>query len=93
MSRNPDEARKTLLEGTLRFAPVQEPEGKRFRIEGEIALETMFVTEGQGTGPALAERVPYRERPQRDLNPRNSLERAGSWAGLDDGDRCRGART
>ncbi len=26
-------------------------------------------------------------RPQRDSNPRNSLERAGSWAGLDDGDR------
>lgn len=32
-------------------------------------------------------------RPQRDSNPRNSLERAGSWAGLDDGDqRSRGAR-
>ncbi len=30
-------------------------------------------------------------RPQRDSNPRNSLERAGSWAGLDDGDRWRGA--
>jgi integrase len=26
------------------------------------------------------------ERPQRDLNPRYSRERAGSWAGLDDGD-------
>jgi hypothetical protein len=29
-------------------------------------------------------------RPQRDSNPRNSLERAGSWAGLDDGDRSFG---
>ncbi len=31
-----------------------------------------------------------KECPQRDLNPRNSLERAGSWAGLDDGDQLRG---
>lgn len=32
-------------------------------------------------------------RPQRDSNPRSSLERAESWAGLDDGDRRCGAGT
>lgn len=35
----------------------------------------------------------YFKRPQRDSNPRNSLERAGSWAGLDDGDPRSGRRT
>src|SRR5208282_218440 len=89
MGRNPEEARKALealLGGPLRFTPVREPAGKRFRIEGDIALEAMLLT-GTG-GPARAEtaRVPFHERPQRDSNPRNSLERAGSWAGLDDGD-------
>jgi hypothetical protein len=53
MTRNPDEARatlETLLGGPLRFGPVQAPEGKRFRIEGEIALESVFLSEGEGTG-------------------------------------------
>ena len=49
VTQNPDEARstqETLLAGLLRFEPVQEPEGKRFKIDGAIALETVFLTEG-----------------------------------------------
>ena len=55
MTRNPDEARstlETLLAGPLRFEPVQELEGKRFKIEGAIALESVFLTEGGGPGIA-----------------------------------------
>jgi hypothetical protein len=48
-------------------------------------------------GPAYwansANLLTKRQRPQRDSNPRNSLERAGSWAGLDDGDRRSAAGT
>ena len=55
MTRNPDEARstlETLLAGPLRFGPVQELEGKRFKIEGAIALESVFLIEGGGPGVA-----------------------------------------
>lgn len=51
MKRNPDEARKaleTLLTAPLRFTPVELPEGKRYRIEGEVGLEAMFATEEIG---------------------------------------------
>ena len=51
IKRNPDEARKaleTLLTAPLRFTPVELPEGKRYRIEGEVGLEAMFTTEAIG---------------------------------------------
>ena len=43
------------LGGPLRFAPVQEADGKRFKIEGEIALESVFLTEGADTCAARGE--------------------------------------
>lgn len=54
MERNPEEARKvleTLLNGPLRFTPVETPEGKRCRVEDEVGL-------GHS-------QVRYRWRPQR----------------------------
>jgi len=51
MGRNPDEARKaleTLLNGPLRFTPIETPEGKRYRVEGEVGLEAMLAVEGIG---------------------------------------------
>lgn len=49
LGRNPDEARKaleTILGGPLRFTPIETPEGKRYRIEGVIALEAVVAVEG-----------------------------------------------
>ncbi len=48
--------------------------------------EALFLPEGPATWAILRRNQWVRWRPQRDSNPRNSLERAGSWAGLDDGD-------
>ena len=56
-------------------------------------ISSGIASEGPAVWGKLRESQWKKKRPQRDLNPRNSLERAGSWAGLDDGDRCRGART
>jgi site-specific DNA recombinase len=61
LERNPYEARKaleTILGGPLRFTPIETPEGKRYRIEGVIALEVVVAVEGnqaraiQGASPA-----------------------------------------
>jgi site-specific DNA recombinase len=61
LERNPEEARKaleTILGGPLRFTPIETPEGKRYRIEGVIALEAVVAVEGdrarvvQGASPA-----------------------------------------
>ncbi|WP_080682277.1 hypothetical protein [Sorangium cellulosum] len=52
LERNPEEARKaletleTLLGGPLRFTPIETPEGKRYRIEGVVALEAVVAVEG-----------------------------------------------
>lgn len=49
LSRNPDEARKalsSLLKSPLRFTPVEVPEGKRYRIEGEVGIEVILQVEG-----------------------------------------------
>lgn len=48
MAASPVEARRaleTLLDGPLRFLPVETDEGKRYRVEGELALEPMRATE------------------------------------------------
>jgi site-specific DNA recombinase len=53
MSRNAEHARKALaclLSGPMKFTPVETRAGKRFRIEGELALEAMFLTEGTADG-------------------------------------------
>lgn len=61
LERNPDEARKaleTILGGPLRFTPIETPEGKRYRIEGVVALDAIVAVEGdhsravQGASPA-----------------------------------------
>ncbi|AUX43627.1 uncharacterized protein SOCE26_050790 [Sorangium cellulosum] len=49
LERNPEEARKapeTILGGPLRFTPIETPEGKRYRIEGVVALEAVVAVEG-----------------------------------------------
>jgi len=49
----PLEARKaleTLVAGPLQFTPVQTTEGKRYRITGELALESMFAGESEVLG-------------------------------------------
>ena len=49
LERNPEEARKALeamLGGPLRFTAVETPEGKRYKIEGVIALEAVVAVEG-----------------------------------------------
>ncbi|WP_437617325.1 hypothetical protein [Sorangium sp. So ce1151] len=49
LDRNPEEARKaleTILGGPLRFTPTEIPEGKRYRIEGVVALEAVVAVEG-----------------------------------------------
>lgn len=51
IERHPDEARRaleTLLTGPLRFNPIDLPDGKRYRVEGEVGLEAMFAVEGVG---------------------------------------------
>jgi hypothetical protein len=48
LERNPDEGRKalkTILGGPLRFTPIETPDGKRYTIEGVIALETVVAVE------------------------------------------------
>jgi hypothetical protein len=48
MTRNQDEARKaleTLLTGPLKFTPVETEDGKRYQIEGDLALEAIVVAE------------------------------------------------
>ena len=48
LSRNPVEARKAmdaLLAGPLVFTPVDRPDGKRYSIEGTVAIGNLFVTE------------------------------------------------
>jgi hypothetical protein len=48
LERNPDEGRKaleTILGGPLRFTPIETPDGKRYKIEGVIALETVVAVE------------------------------------------------
>ncbi|WP_437948612.1 hypothetical protein WME98_49860 [Sorangium sp. So ce296] len=49
LERSPEEARKaleTILGGPLRFTPIETPEGKRYRIEGAVALEAVVAVEG-----------------------------------------------
>ncbi|WP_437322194.1 hypothetical protein [Sorangium sp. So ce394] len=49
LARSPEEARKaleTILGGPLRFTPIETPEGKRYRIEGVVALEAVVAVEG-----------------------------------------------
>jgi hypothetical protein len=49
MQRDPEEARKAmeaLLKGPLKFTPVQAPEGKRYRIEGDFAVKGLFRSVG-----------------------------------------------
>ena len=49
LGRNPVEGRRVLealLTGPLRFSPMDTPEGKRFRIEGEMGLEGLMAVEG-----------------------------------------------
>ncbi len=41
-------ALETLLTGPLRFNLSELPDGKRYRIEGEVGLEAMFAVEGAG---------------------------------------------
>lgn len=56
LTRNPTDARlalESLLNGPLRLTPLDTEGGKRFRVEGEIGLEQLFVGEGGG-----AERLP-----------------------------------
>ncbi|XXY50234.1 hypothetical protein WME91_03680 [Sorangium sp. So ce269] len=46
---NPEDARKaleTILGGPLRFTPIDTPDGKRYRIEGVVALEAVVAVEG-----------------------------------------------
>ncbi|MDI1484712.1 recombinase family protein [Polyangium sp. y55x31] len=53
MQRNPLEARKaleTLVTGPLLFTPIETSAGKRYRIEGELALEALFVIETTSSG-------------------------------------------
>ncbi len=48
LERNPDEGRKTLetiLGGPLRFTPIETLDGKRYKIEGVSALETVVAVE------------------------------------------------
>ncbi|UQA57063.1 recombinase family protein [Polyangium aurulentum] len=70
LQRNPEEARKaleTILGGPLRFTPVETPEGKRYRIEGVVALEAVVAVEGdqaravQVASPAGTETLPTPE--------------------------------
>ena len=45
---NPDEARMAmdaLLDGPLSFTPIEVPGGKRYKIEGPVAIGNLFVTE------------------------------------------------
>lgn len=52
LERNPDEGRKaleTILGGPLRFTPIETPEGKRYKIEGVVALETVVAVESKPT--------------------------------------------
>jgi hypothetical protein len=84
MGRNPEEARKaleSLLTGPLRFTPVQEPEGKRFRIEGSLALESLFLTEREGPGLPRQTECPTMSVPSGILHVRNPGDRRGAPAG------------
>ncbi|WP_437932567.1 hypothetical protein WMF37_25975 [Sorangium sp. So ce291] len=49
LERNPEEGRRaleTILGDPLRFTPIETREGKRYRIEGVIALEAVVAVEG-----------------------------------------------
>jgi hypothetical protein len=41
-----------LLAGPLVFTPVELPEGKRYRIEGQVAIGNLFVTEREPANDA-----------------------------------------
>lgn len=58
LDRNPEEARqviRALLRGPLRFKPIEVPDGKRYRIEGEVSVAGILgggertAAEGSGT--------------------------------------------
>ncbi len=52
LERNPDEGRKaleTILEGPLWVTPIETPEGKRYKIEGVVALDTVVAVESKPT--------------------------------------------
>ena len=53
ISRNPEKVRSAverLMTEPFRFVPVETPEGKRYNIEGELALDALFVTEAPDSG-------------------------------------------
>jgi site-specific DNA recombinase len=39
-----------LLTGPLKFTPVERAEGKRYYIEGQVALDAVYLTEGVPSG-------------------------------------------
>ncbi len=52
-NRQPEEGRRaleTLLTGPLKFTPVDRPEGKRYYIEGRVALDHLYLTESVPRG-------------------------------------------
>ena len=63
LDQDPAEARKVveaLLDGLMKFTPLETPEGKRYKVEGRIATGALLqVLPG-----------PQRGRPQRESNPR-----------------------
>jgi site-specific DNA recombinase len=78
--RNPDEARafmRSVFDGPITCTPIETSAGKRFQIEGSAVIGRFFLR---------PKPVSVTLRPQGDSNPCYSLERAVSWAGLDDGD-------
>jgi hypothetical protein len=52
-ARNPEEARRaleTMLAGPLKFTPVDQTEGKRYYIEGCVALDNLYLSESVPSG-------------------------------------------
>ncbi len=62
---------RLLLAGPIRFTPVNEERRRGYRFEGALALDRLL---------SGVVDLPHVVRPQRDSNPRFSLERAASWA-------------
>lgn len=53
LNRNPEEARPVLeamLDGPLKFVPVETPDGRRYRVEGSVRLGALFPIVSDPTG-------------------------------------------
>lgn len=81
-------ARRRSRDPSTTMGDVHEAESREHRREEGFSpqLASSRLTKGPPLGGKPTEIIQQKWRPQRDSNPRNSLERAGSWAGLDDGD-------